>query len=108
MADCRVGDDVPLEVKLTNRSKSVIGSFSLTVVHFQHYKNGVQNYDLQDAVSFISASTFYISTVNPTENSVCVSSYTPVISIRTSSSKMTGSVCPASTSKPRSQSNSEL
>uniref|UniRef100_A0A672RI94 Trafficking protein particle complex subunit 9 n=1 Tax=Sinocyclocheilus grahami TaxID=75366 RepID=A0A672RI94_SINGR len=72
IADCRVGDAVPLEVKLTNRSKSAVGPFSLTVVPFQDYQNGVQNYDLQDAVSFIGSNTFYISTVKPTENSVCV------------------------------------
>uniref|UniRef100_A0A673KC59 Trafficking protein particle complex 9 n=1 Tax=Sinocyclocheilus rhinocerous TaxID=307959 RepID=A0A673KC59_9TELE len=72
VADCRVGDAVPLEVKLTNRSKSAVGPFSLTVVPFQDYQNGVQNYDLQDAVTFIGSNTFYIGTVNPTENSVCV------------------------------------
>ncbi|XP_059365102.1 trafficking protein particle complex subunit 9 isoform X1 [Carassius carassius] len=72
IADCRVGDAVPLEVKLTNRSKSAVGPFSLTVVPFQDYQNGVQNYDLQDAVTFIGSNTFYIGTVNPTENSVCV------------------------------------
>uniref|UniRef100_A0A8C1MJI3 Trafficking protein particle complex 9 n=1 Tax=Cyprinus carpio TaxID=7962 RepID=A0A8C1MJI3_CYPCA len=72
IADCRVGDAVPLEVKLTNRSKSAVGPFSLTIVPFQDYQNGVQNYDLQDAVTFIGSNTFYIGTVNPTENSVCV------------------------------------
>lgn len=64
IADCRVGDAVPLEVKLTNRSKSAVGPFSLTVVPFQDYQNGVQNYDLQDAVTFIGSNTFYINTVS--------------------------------------------
>ncbi|KTF89498.1 hypothetical protein cypCar_00040696 [Cyprinus carpio] len=72
IADCRVGDAVPLEVKLTNRSKSAVGPFSLTVIPFQDYQNGVQNYDLQDAITFIGSNTFYMGTVNPTENSVCV------------------------------------
>ncbi|KAI7798675.1 putative trafficking protein particle complex subunit 9-like [Triplophysa rosa] len=71
IADCKVGDAVSLEVKLTNRSKSAVGPFFLTVVPFQDYQNGVQNHDLQDAVTFIGSSTFYISSVNPTENSVC-------------------------------------
>ncbi|KTF90899.1 hypothetical protein cypCar_00010276 [Cyprinus carpio] len=64
IADCRVGDAVPLEVKLTNRSKSAVGPFSLTIVPFQDYQNGVQNYDLQDAVTFIGSNTFYIGTVS--------------------------------------------
>uniref|UniRef100_A0A8C8ICV9 Trafficking protein particle complex subunit 9 n=1 Tax=Oncorhynchus tshawytscha TaxID=74940 RepID=A0A8C8ICV9_ONCTS len=72
IADCRVGDAVPLEVKLTNRSKNAVGPFALTVVPFQDYQNGVQNYDLQDAVTFIGSNTFYIDTVKPTENSVCM------------------------------------
>ncbi|XP_041739682.1 trafficking protein particle complex subunit 9 isoform X3 [Coregonus clupeaformis] len=72
IADCKVGDAVPLEVKLTNHSKNAVGPFALTVVPFQDYQNGVQNYDLQDAVTFIGSNTFYIDTVNPTENSVCV------------------------------------
>ncbi|XP_038827486.1 trafficking protein particle complex subunit 9-like [Salvelinus namaycush] len=72
IADCKVGDAVPLEVKLTNRSKNAVGPFALTVVPFQDYQNGVQNYDLQDAVTFIGSNTFYIDTVNPTENSVCM------------------------------------
>ena len=63
IADCRVGDAVPLEVKLTNRSKNAVGPFALTVVPFQDYQNGVQNYDLQDAVTFIGSNTFYIDTV---------------------------------------------
>nr|XP_046219961.1 trafficking protein particle complex subunit 9-like [Oncorhynchus gorbuscha] len=72
IADCKVGDAVPLEVKLTNRSKNVVGPFALTVVPFQDYQNGVQNYDLQDAVTFIGSNTFYIDMVKPTENSVCM------------------------------------
>uniref|UniRef100_A0A8C7P7C4 Trafficking protein particle complex 9 n=1 Tax=Oncorhynchus mykiss TaxID=8022 RepID=A0A8C7P7C4_ONCMY len=72
IADCKVGDAVPLEVKLTNRSKNAVGPFALTVVPFQDYQNGVQNYDLQDAVTFIGSNTFYIDTVKPTENSVCM------------------------------------
>eukprot|EP00063_Salmo_salar_P022974 XP_013997809.1 PREDICTED: trafficking protein particle complex subunit 9-like [Salmo salar] len=72
IADCKVGDAVPLEVKLTNRSKNAVGPFALTVVPFQDYQNGVQNYDLQDAVTFIGSNTFYIDTVNPTENFVCM------------------------------------
>ncbi|XP_051948272.1 trafficking protein particle complex subunit 9-like [Xyrauchen texanus] len=72
VTDCIVGDAVPLEVKLTNRSKSAVGPFSLTVIPFQDYQNGVQNYDLQDTVTFIGSSTFYISSVNPAENSVCM------------------------------------
>uniref|UniRef100_A0A4W5LBS0 Trafficking protein particle complex 9 n=1 Tax=Hucho hucho TaxID=62062 RepID=A0A4W5LBS0_9TELE len=63
IADCKVGDAVPLEVKLTNRSKNAVGPFALTVVPFQDYQNGVQNYDLQDAVTFIGSNTFYIDTV---------------------------------------------
>ncbi|XP_064836227.1 trafficking protein particle complex subunit 9-like isoform X2 [Oncorhynchus masou masou] len=72
IADCKVGDAVPLEVKLTNRSKNEVGPFALTVVPFQDYQNGVQNYDLHDAVTFIGSNTFNIDTVKPTENSVCM------------------------------------
>uniref|UniRef100_A0AAY5L0J4 Trafficking protein particle complex 9 n=1 Tax=Esox lucius TaxID=8010 RepID=A0AAY5L0J4_ESOLU len=72
IADCKVGDAVPLEVKLTNRSKNTVGPFALTVVPFQDYQNGVQNYDLQDAVTFIGSNTFYIDTVNPSEESLCL------------------------------------
>lgn len=64
IADCKVGDAVPLEVKLTNRSKNAVGPFALTVVPYQDYQNGVQNYDLQDAVTFIGSNTFYIDTVS--------------------------------------------
>ncbi|XP_030645125.1 trafficking protein particle complex subunit 9 [Chanos chanos] len=72
VADCKVGDAVPLEVKLTNHSKNTVGPFALTVVPFQDYQNGVQNYDLQDAITFIGSNTFYIDTVNPSDDSVCV------------------------------------
>ncbi|KAL0962192.1 hypothetical protein UPYG_G00336920 [Umbra pygmaea] len=72
IAECKVGDAVPLEVKLTNRSKNAVGPFALTVVPFQDYQNGVQNYDLQDAVTFIGSNTFYINTVNATEEHVCM------------------------------------
>ncbi|XP_035285686.1 trafficking protein particle complex subunit 9 isoform X1 [Anguilla anguilla] len=72
IADCKVGDMVPLEVKLTNRSKNAVGPFALTIIPFQDYQNGVHNYDLQDAVTFIGSNTFYIETVKPTENSICV------------------------------------
>lgn len=63
IADCKVGDMVPLEVKLTNRSKNAVGPFALTIIPFQDYQNGVHNYDLQDAVTFIGSNTFYIDTV---------------------------------------------
>ncbi|KAL4629907.1 trafficking protein particle complex subunit 9 isoform X1 [Arapaima gigas] len=72
VADCRVGDTVSLEVKLTNRSKNAVGPFALTVVLFQDYQNGIHNYNLQDAVTFIGSNTFYIDTVNPAENRLCV------------------------------------
>uniref|UniRef100_W5LNM2 Trafficking protein particle complex subunit 9 n=1 Tax=Astyanax mexicanus TaxID=7994 RepID=W5LNM2_ASTMX len=72
VADCKVGDAVPLEVKLTNRSKGPVGPFSLTVVPFQDYQNGVQNYELQDAVTFIGSNSFYIDSVNPAGDSTCV------------------------------------
>ncbi|KAJ8403079.1 hypothetical protein AAFF_G00359950 [Aldrovandia affinis] len=72
ITDCKVGDMVPLEVKLTNRSKNAVGPFALTIIPFQDYQNGVHNYDLEDAVTFIGSNTFYIDTVNPTENSICV------------------------------------
>ncbi|XP_074543544.1 trafficking protein particle complex subunit 9 isoform X2 [Halichoeres trimaculatus] len=72
IADCKVGDAVSLEVKLTNLSKNPVGPLALTVVPYQDYQNGVQNYDLEDAVTFIGSNTFYIDTVKPKENSVCV------------------------------------
>ncbi|XP_058866218.1 trafficking protein particle complex subunit 9 isoform X1 [Acipenser ruthenus] len=71
VAECEVGDLVPLEVKLTNRSKHAVGPFALTVIPFQDYQNGVHNYELQDVVTFVGSNTFYIDSVNPTENCVC-------------------------------------
>ena len=64
IADCKVGDVVALEVKLTNLSKNSVGPLALTVVPYQDYQNGVQNYDLDEAVTFIGSSTFYIDTVS--------------------------------------------
>ncbi|KAK9527239.1 hypothetical protein VZT92_015892 [Zoarces viviparus] len=72
IADCKAGDAVTLEVQLTNRSKNSVGPLALTVVPYQDYQNGVQNYDLGEAVTFIGSNTFYIDTVKPKENSVCV------------------------------------
>uniref|UniRef100_A0A7N6BXJ0 Trafficking protein particle complex 9 n=1 Tax=Anabas testudineus TaxID=64144 RepID=A0A7N6BXJ0_ANATE len=72
IADCKVGDAVTLEVKLTNRSKNSVGPLALTVVPYQDYQNGVQNYDLEDTVTFIGSNTFYTDTVKPKESSVCV------------------------------------
>ncbi|KAL8181577.1 UNVERIFIED_CONTAM: Trafficking protein particle complex subunit 9 [Gekko kuhli] len=63
VADCKVGDPVQLEVKLTNMSKRSVGPFALTVVPYQDYQNGVHNYDLQDAITFVGSNTFYIDTV---------------------------------------------
>ncbi|XP_076027696.1 trafficking protein particle complex subunit 9 isoform X2 [Genypterus blacodes] len=71
ITDCRVGDAVPLEVKLTNRSKNPVGPFCLTVVPYQDYQNGVQNMDLQDAVTFIGPNTFCIDKVEPKQSSTC-------------------------------------
>ncbi|CAI5689968.1 unnamed protein product [Oreochromis niloticus] len=71
IADCKVGDAVSLEVKLTNRSKNSVGPLALNVVPYQDYQNGVQNYDLEDGVTFIGSNTFYIDTVKPNESTVC-------------------------------------
>uniref|UniRef100_A0A8C4GZH5 Trafficking protein particle complex subunit 9 n=1 Tax=Dicentrarchus labrax TaxID=13489 RepID=A0A8C4GZH5_DICLA len=71
IADCKVGDAVSLEVKLTNLSKNSVGPLALTVVPYQDFQNGVQNYDLEDAVTFIGSNTFYIDTVSA-GCSVCV------------------------------------
>ncbi|KAG8515456.1 Trafficking protein particle complex subunit 9 [Galemys pyrenaicus] len=60
---CRVGDPVRLEVRLTNQSPRSVGPFALTVVPFQDHQNGVHNYDLQHAVSFVGSSTFYLDAV---------------------------------------------
>uniref|UniRef100_A0A8D3CDM2 Trafficking protein particle complex subunit 9 n=1 Tax=Scophthalmus maximus TaxID=52904 RepID=A0A8D3CDM2_SCOMX len=68
IADCKVGDSVTLEVKLTNMSKSSVGPLALTVVPYQDFQNGVQNYDLEDAVTFIGSNTFCIDTV---KSAVC-------------------------------------
>ncbi|XP_029298705.1 trafficking protein particle complex subunit 9 isoform X2 [Cottoperca gobio] len=72
IADCKAGEAVTLEVQLTNMSKNSVGPLALTVVPYQDFQNGVQNYDLEDAVTFIGSNTFYIDTVKPKENSVCV------------------------------------
>lgn len=72
VADCKVGDAVTLEVQLTNLSKNSVGPLALTVVPYQDFQNGVQNYDLEDAVTVIGSNTFYIDTVKPKESSVCV------------------------------------
>ncbi|XP_053322136.1 trafficking protein particle complex subunit 9 [Spea bombifrons] len=71
IADCKVGDPVQLEVKLTNRSVNAVGPFALTVIPFQDYQNGVHNHDLKDVVTFVGSNTFFIGCVEPTENSVC-------------------------------------
>ncbi|XP_048849766.1 trafficking protein particle complex subunit 9 isoform X1 [Brienomyrus brachyistius] len=71
IAECSVGDMVPLEVRLTNRSKNAVGPFSLNIIPFQDYQNGVHNYELQDVVTFIGSNTFYIDTVKPTEDCNC-------------------------------------
>lgn len=63
-AACQVGDPVHLEVRLTNRSPHSVGPFALTVVPFQDHQNGVHNYDLQDVISFVGSSTFYLDTVS--------------------------------------------
>uniref|UniRef100_A0A1A8EUR1 Trafficking protein particle complex 9 n=2 Tax=Nothobranchius korthausae TaxID=1143690 RepID=A0A1A8EUR1_9TELE len=71
VADCKVGDAVTLEVKLTNLSKNPVGPLALTVMPYQDYQNGVQNYDLDEAVTFIGSETFFIDTVKPKESSIC-------------------------------------
>ncbi|XP_061885324.1 trafficking protein particle complex subunit 9 isoform X1 [Entelurus aequoreus] len=71
MADCCVGEAVSLEIKLTNLSKNSVGPLALTVVPYQDYQNGVQNYDLGEAVTFIGSNTFYIDTVKPRDKKVC-------------------------------------
>ncbi|XP_015473768.1 trafficking protein particle complex subunit 9 isoform X1 [Parus major] len=67
---CQVGDPVPLQVKLTNWSKHSVGPFALTMMPYQDYQNGVHNYELQDAITFVGSNTFYIDTVKPTKDSV--------------------------------------
>uniref|UniRef100_A0A8C4MXI9 Trafficking protein particle complex 9 n=1 Tax=Equus asinus asinus TaxID=83772 RepID=A0A8C4MXI9_EQUAS len=71
-AACRVGDPVRLEVRLTNRSPRSVGPFALTVVPFQDHQNGVHNYDLHNAVSFVGSSTFYLDAVQPLGQSACL------------------------------------
>lgn len=63
VAACRVGDPIRLEVRLTNRSPRSVGPFALTVVPFQDHQNGVHNYDLHGAISFVGSSTFYLDAV---------------------------------------------
>ncbi|XP_018424519.1 PREDICTED: trafficking protein particle complex subunit 9-like [Nanorana parkeri] len=74
MADCKVGDPIRLEVRLTNRSSSAVGPFALTVIPYQDYQNGIHNYDLKNIVTFVGSNTFYINPVQPTEFSVCFGS----------------------------------
>nr|XP_020144295.1 trafficking protein particle complex subunit 9 [Microcebus murinus] len=71
-AACQVGDPVRLEVRLTNRSPCSVGPFALTVVPFQDHQNGVHNYDLQDTISFVGSSTFYLDAVQPSGQSACL------------------------------------
>lgn len=63
IADCAVGDAVNLEVQLTNLSRNSVGPLALTVVPYQDFQNGVLNYDLEEAVTFIGSNSFYIDTV---------------------------------------------
>ncbi|XP_054151447.1 trafficking protein particle complex subunit 9 [Melozone crissalis] len=67
---CQVGDPVSLQVKLTNWSKHSVGPFALTMMPYQDYQNGVHNYELQDAITFVGSNTFHIDTVKPTKDSV--------------------------------------
>ncbi|XP_042636839.1 trafficking protein particle complex subunit 9 [Orycteropus afer afer] len=69
---CSVGDPVRLEVRLTNRSARSVGPFALTVVPYQDHQNGVHNYDLRDAVSFVGSSTFHLEAVQPSGQSACL------------------------------------
>ncbi|XP_054981496.1 trafficking protein particle complex subunit 9 isoform X3 [Sorex araneus] len=71
-AACQVGDPVCLEVRLTNRSPRCVGPFALSVVPFQDHQNGVHNYDLRHAVSFVGSSTFYLDEVQPAGQSACL------------------------------------
>ncbi|OXB63451.1 hypothetical protein ASZ78_008867, partial [Callipepla squamata] len=70
VVDCKVGDPVPLQVKLTNWSKHSVGPFALTMTPYQDYQNGVHNYELQDAITFVGSNTFYIDCVKPTKDYV--------------------------------------
>ncbi|XP_071277959.1 trafficking protein particle complex subunit 9 isoform X1 [Agelaius tricolor] len=67
---CQVGDPVPLQVKLTNWSKHSVGPFALTMMPYQDYQNGVHNYELQDAITFVGSNTFHIDAVKPAKDSV--------------------------------------
>nr|KAF6301004.1 trafficking protein particle complex 9 [Myotis myotis] len=71
-AACQVGDPMRLEVRLTNRSPRSVGPFALTVVPFQDHQNGVHNYNLHSAVSFVGSSTFYLDAVQPAGQSACL------------------------------------
>ncbi|KAI5281112.1 Trafficking Protein Particle Complex Subunit 9 [Manis pentadactyla] len=71
-AACHVGDPISLEVRLTNRSPRSVGPFALTVVPFQDHQNGVHNYDLHDAISFVGSSTFCLDAVQPSGQSACL------------------------------------
>lgn len=70
IADCGVGDAVSLEVQLTNLSKNSVGPLALTVVPYQDFQNGVLNYDLEEAVTFIGSNSFYIDTVGTKRTTV--------------------------------------
>lgn len=63
IADCSVGEAVSLEVQLTNMSRNAVGPLALTVVPYQDFQNGVLNYDLEEAVTFIGSNSFYIDAV---------------------------------------------
>lgn len=71
-AACQVGDPVRLEVRLTNRSPRSVGPFALSVVPFQDHQNGVHNYDLHHAVSFVGSGTFYLDKVQPSGQAACL------------------------------------
>lgn len=72
VVNCKVGDPIPLEVKLTNWSKHSVGPFALTVTPYQDYQNGVHNYELQDAITFVGSNTFYIDSVRLSARRVAV------------------------------------
>lgn len=63
VASCGVGEAVSLEVQLTNLSRNQVGPLALTVVPYQDFQNGVLNYDLEEAVTFIGSNSFYVDTV---------------------------------------------
>lgn len=78
IADCSVGDAVTLEVQLTNLSKNPVGPLALTVVPYQDFQNGVLNYDLEEAVTFIGSNSFYIDTVGTNRTSVTTFALKPL------------------------------